>query len=171
MAPFSGLSTPPPAATTSSISEFVSTSPSAESSTCYNLDAELLASPRQDRPPTSAPSASPSQRTCPLVSPSRCSECGMAFEKPCLLRKHFHRIHNKRYRCTIPGCQQKPFGLRADLVRHEKSRHGEQSAQETFNCPFANCQSAPFRRNDNLKRHMRAKHPSSFPSSRSPTVL
>ncbi|PSN75293.1 hypothetical protein BS50DRAFT_37479 [Corynespora cassiicola Philippines] len=83
----------------------------------------------------------------------QCSHCAMVFDKEYLLRKHIHRRHTPRYSCSM--CNQKPFGLRADLNRHISSRHPDTSSKTLHQCPACG---KSFPRKDNLLRHVNKLH-------------
>lgn len=93
-------------------------------------------------------------------SAHRCSKCDKVFDKAYERNKHFNRKHNRRYRCTVEGCQQQPFGLQTDLKRHTKSRHSKPHSSSLHRCPLDNCQHAlkPFSRKDHLTRHLQTCH-------------
>lgn len=106
-------------------------------------------------------SLSPRSPTHNEPSPTyHCSQCDKVFDKFYLRNRHYNRKHNRRYPCEVPGCQQIPFALKADLVRHRKSRHPELFPPSLFPCTFPPCQFThkPFSRKDNLRRHIQKNH-------------
>jgi hypothetical protein len=102
-------------------------------------------------------SRSKPERISAVEDSYHCSVCGEEFKKSHLRRKHYYRKHNKRFKCTVPGCRQDPFGLKADLRRHERSCHPDMFPVSSFPCTVPGC-SSRYSRLDNLKRHIRSSH-------------
>jgi hypothetical protein len=71
-----------------------------------------------------------------------------------LYRKHFSTVHERKHCCTFSDCKIKPFGLRADLLRHMKAVH--KSCKDQY-CHINDCRRA-FVRRDHLVRHLRSVH-------------
>ncbi|XTI93681.1 hypothetical protein V2W45_1214894, partial [Cenococcum geophilum] len=76
--------------------------------------------------------------------------------------KHHKTKHLRPFKCSVPGCDQKAFGLKRDLQRHQQSRHQELYPALFFiRCPVPDCLQADKNfRHDNLLRHIRTLHPS-----------
>ena len=71
--------------------------------------------------------------------------------------------HARPFRCTQPGCQSRPFGDNAGVVRHlrevhMKPNHGR--VVKSFKCPHRDCKrhQRPFSRKYNLGGHLRRVH-------------
>ncbi|EFQ86236.1 hypothetical protein CFE70_000098 [Pyrenophora teres f. teres 0-1] len=107
---------------------------------------------------TTSPTSSITPSTSP-ISPStpvfQCPSCRLTFRTPGLRRNHHNRRHNLRYTCIV--CTA-PFGLRADLDRHQYTRHPEQyRAADRFWCTVEGCENPgkEWSRKDNFERHVR----------------
>lgn len=84
--------------------------------------------------------------------PLICEVCGTQFSKPGELQDHKRRKHLRRYKCA--QCEA-AFNLRADLLRHQDTRHKVDG--RSHSCTFPGCD-ATFSRRDNLSRHQRRNH-------------
>lgn len=97
-------------------------------------------------PPPSSPDA---------WTPRKClwKDCHLPniFKTPRDWLKHANYVHQKGYRCSVPGCNAKPFGSQADVRRHFRTMHTAPRV-----CIKAGCQ-APKRpnlcRKDKLDEH------------------
>jgi Zn finger protein HypA/HybF involved in hydrogenase expression len=90
-----------------------------------------------------------------IVQPSSfpCARCNLQFRTQGLLRNHYNRKHNLRYKCDACAIA---FGLMKDLERHRSTIHKRLFALETFQCPNKDCAtpSKLFDRKDNFLRHV-----------------
>ncbi|KAI2486967.1 hypothetical protein Ptr902_01100 [Pyrenophora tritici-repentis] len=101
---------------------------------------------------TTTTSHSPTSPSTPVF---QCPSCRLTFRTPGLRRNHHNRRHNLRYTCIV--CTA-PFGLRADLDRHQYTRHPEQyRAADRFWCTVEGCENPgkEWSRKDNFERHVR----------------
>ncbi|KAH7394311.1 hypothetical protein BKA66DRAFT_411035 [Pyrenochaeta sp. MPI-SDFR-AT-0127] len=83
-----------------------------------------------------------------------CPDCNLKFRTAGLRRNHHNRKHNLRYTCVV--CTV-PFGLRADLERHEHTVHSDLFRSERrFWCTVPGCAipKKEFNRKDNFDRHV-----------------
>jgi hypothetical protein len=86
-------------------------------------------------------------------SSHRCTQCGAECQTSGRLKNHINRSHVRRYKCE--QCD-KAFNLRADLNRHQLSKH-KPELQQIFHCSAAGC-THTFNRRDNLVRHVHKYH-------------
>ncbi|CAN9104762.1 unnamed protein product [Alternaria alternata] len=99
---------------------------------------------------------SPASSWSPQENSLECQTCGQLFSTAGRQKKHYNRIHNLRYVCDICA---RPFGVRADLERHEHTVHAEffRSLKRSWctipGCPTPNKE---WKRKDNFTRHVRS---------------
>ncbi|ORY64936.1 uncharacterized protein BCR38DRAFT_341961, partial [Pseudomassariella vexata] len=62
--------------------------------------------------------------------------------------------------CLASGCDSKPFKRKADLQRHYRHRHCQDSHKKAYYCDYPKCQrrSEPFHRLDHCRDHYREFH-------------
>lgn len=71
------------------------------------------------------------------------------------LEYHVRDAHLVPLVCTVPGCSHPgPFGRKADLKRHEESKHG---SKPEYRCNVKDC-GAEFHRRDKLILHSKSMH-------------
>jgi hypothetical protein len=85
-----------------------------------------------------------------LLSSFPCAHCDVIVQTAGELNKHVYRRHFKRFTCL--ECEA-AFHLKADLLRHQSARHGD-NRKEALPCPNPGCTYTASRR-DNLMRHER----------------
>ena len=93
------------------------------------------------------------QTSCSTAELS-CLSCRKAFETRPSLNKHINTVHNRRFPCTVRGCEKGPFGLRRDLIRHVETVHD----RNTMICLLPDCGTTIAGRLDNFHRHLRDIH-------------
>ncbi|KAK3688235.1 hypothetical protein B0T22DRAFT_148433 [Podospora appendiculata] len=144
----------------------------------YNSDSD---DPLNAPPADSDPPVLPSYFAC--VVPS----CTAKTSKQAELRKHYTRKHPDEtqeslaayravqspidqpeniFTCQVPGCtSQKAFTRRADLDRHYKRVHVQNSNGDPFVCDYKKCprHKAPFSRIGHFKDHLRDYHKEDLP--------
>jgi hypothetical protein len=86
-------------------------------------------------------------------SSHKCTQCGVECQTSGQLNYHINRSHVRRFKCK--QCD-KAFNLKADLHRHELSKH-KPELQQIFHCADAAC-THTFTRRDNLVRHIHKCH-------------
>ncbi|KAH7400538.1 hypothetical protein DE146DRAFT_781025 [Phaeosphaeria sp. MPI-PUGE-AT-0046c] len=122
-------------------------------------DVELDLDPNFHRPylsplgtSTSTASSDSSSSRSPQALLLECTECKDTFKRFCDLNRHMVSIHIRPFKCPELGCQQRPFGLKADLKRHMSTVHCMKSSSSGIKCSFDGC-SRKFSRQDNMRRH------------------
>lgn len=80
-----------------------------------------------------------------------------------LSSNHTSTVHKKRFHCRVLACSftkesgGRPFGLKEDLLRHQRSAHPEIFPQQTLSrqtCPVSGCLKKLTHRKDNARRHL-----------------
>ncbi|KAF1842062.1 uncharacterized protein K460DRAFT_398151 [Cucurbitaria berberidis CBS 394.84] len=87
----------------------------------------------------------------------KCVVCEDAFSHQYELNKHKFRKHERRFQCSISGCGQSAFSLKADLKRHIRTVHSSKEYPLAINCYFQGCPKE-FSRKDNMMRHVRREN-------------
>ncbi len=66
----------------------------------------------------------------------------------------------KLFRCREGECNKAVFTRLADLERHKKMIHTDESERESFRCDYGSCSrsGAPFFRKDHFREHLREMH-------------
>ncbi|RMZ74639.1 C2H2 type zinc finger domain [Pyrenophora seminiperda CCB06] len=150
-------------ATSSSSHTRYTTTPPSHSEESTPTSANIDTSPASSITPSFSSPATTTATTQSPVSPFtdtekpifKCPDCRQTFRTPGLRRNHHNRRHNLRYTCII--CTA-PFGLRADLERHQFARHPEHfRAADRFWCTIVGCENPgkEWSRKDNFERHVK----------------
>lgn len=85
-----------------------------------------------------------------------------------------YESRKKEYTCLFLGCTQKPFGRSADLDRHYKQVHLQDSEKDSYLCDYKKCErsgrtrdgqptTTAFHRKDHFRDHLRDFHKEDIP--------